>query len=252
MSDSAYPGRRAALVTGAASGIGAAIAARFVKDGIDVLSVDLRPAQGGPGVPFAADLTTREGNRAAVDAAVERFGRLDVVVPNAGFQHVSPIADFPEDRWDALLAILLTSPFLLAKYAWPHLVASGRGRFVVVASAHALAASPFKAGYVSAKHGVIGLVRTLALEGAPVGITTSAICPAYVRTPLVEAQIASQAEAHGLREDEVLEQVMLAPQAVKRLVEPEEVAEMAAFIIGPFGGSITGVAVPMEMGWTAR
>lgn len=252
MSDSAYPGRRAALVTGAASGIGAAIAARFVKDGIDVLSVDLRPAQGGPGVPFAADLTTREGNRAAVDAAVERFGRLDVVVPNAGFQHVSPIADFPEDRWDALLAILLTSPFLLAKYAWPHLVASGRGRFVVVASAHALAASPFKAGYVSAKHGVIGLVRTLALEGANVGITTSALCPAYVRTPLVEAQIASQAAAHGLPEEEVLEQVMLLPQAVKRLVEPEEVAEMAAFLVGPYGGAVTGVAVPMDMGWTAR
>lgn len=252
MSESAHGGRRAAVVTGAASGIGAAIAARFVKDGIDVLSVDLRPADGGPGVPFAADLTTREGNRAAVDAALERFGRLDVVVANAGFQHVSPVADFPEDRWDALIAILLTSPFLLAKYAWPALVESGAGRFVVIASAHALAASPFKAGYVSAKHGVIGLVRTLALEGAPVGITTSAICPAYVRTPLVEAQIASQAKAHDLPEDEVLEQVMLAPQAVKRLVEPEEVAEMVAFVAGPYGGSITGVAVPMDMGWTAR
>ena len=245
-------GRRAAIVTGAASGIGAAIAARFVKEDIDVLSVDLTPADGGPGVPFAADLTTREGNRAAVDAALERFGRLDIVVPNAGFQHVSPIADFPEDRWDALLAILLTSPFLLAKYAWPALVESGRGRFVVIASAHALAASPFKVGYVSAKHGVIGLVRTLALEGANVGITTSALCPAYVRTPLVEAQIASQAAAHGLPEDEVLEQVMLMPQAVKRLVEPEEVAEMVTFLVGPYGGAVTGVAVPMDLGWTAR
>jgi len=252
MSDSTQAGRRAAIVTGAASGIGAAVAARLVKDDIDVLSVDLRPGDGGPGVPFAADLTTREGNRAAVDAALERFGRVDIVVPNAGFQHVSPIADFPEDRWDALLAILLTSPFLLAKYAWPHLVASGRGRFVVIASAHALAASPFKVGYVSAKHGVIGLVRTLALEGAGVGITTSAVCPAYVRTPLVEAQIASQAAAHDLPEDQVLEQVMLAPQAVKRLVEPEEVAEMVTFLVGPYGGSITGVAVPMDMGWTAK
>ena len=252
MSDSTQAGRRAAIVTGAASGIGAAVAARLVKDDIDVLSVDLRPGDGGPGVPFAADLTTREGNRAAVDAALERFGRVDIVVPNAGFQHVSPIADFPEDRWDALLAILLTSPFLLAKYAWPHLVASGRGRFVVIASAHALAASPFKVGYVSAKHGVIGLVRTLALEGAGVGITTSAVCPAYVRTPLVEAQIASQAAAHDLPEDQVLEQVMLAPQAVKRLVEPEEVAEMVTFLVGPDGGSITGVAVPMDRGWTAK
>lgn len=252
MTDSSQQGRRAAIVTGAASGIGAAVAARLLKDGVDVLSVDLTPTADGPGTPFAADLTTRDGNRAAVDKALELFGRLDIIVPNAGFQHVSPIADFPEDRWDALLAVLLTSPFLLAKYGWPHLVASGAGRFIVIASAHALAASPFKSGYVSAKHGVIGLVRTLALEGADVGITTSAICPGYVRTPLVEAQIAAQAKAHGISEDEVLEKVMLAPQAIKRLVEPEEVAEMVAFLVGPFGGSVTGVAVPMEMGWTAK
>ena len=252
MIDSANSGRRAAIITGAASGIGAAIAVRLIKDGVDVLSVDLKPDADGPGVPFAADLTTREGNRAAVDAALERFGRIDIVIPNAGFQHVAPIADFPEDRWDALLSILLTSPFLLAKYAWPALVESGAGRIMVVASAHALAASPFKVGYVSAKHGVIGLVRTLALEGATVGITATALCPAYVRTPLVEAQIAAQAKAHNLPEDQVLEQVMLAPQAIKRLVEPEEVAEMAAFLVGPFGGSVTGVAIPMDMGWTAQ
>lgn len=252
MIDSAHNGRRAAVVTGAASGIGAAITARLAKDDVDVLAVDLKPVSGGPGVPFAADLTTREGNRAAVDAALERFGRLDIVIPNAGFQHVAPIADFSEDRWDALLSILLTSPFLLAKYSWPALVASGQGRIMVVASAHALAASPFKVGYVSAKHGVIGMVRTLALEGASVGITATALCPAYVRTPLVEAQITAQAKAHNLPEDQVLEQVMLAPQAIKRLVEPEEVAEMTAFLVGPFGGSITGVAIPMDMGWTAK
>lgn len=245
-------GRRAAVVTGAASGIGAAIAARLVKDDVDVLAVDLQPADGGPGVPFAADLTTREGNKAAVEAALERFGRLDVVVPNAGFQHVSPVADFPEDRWDALIAILLTSPFLLAKYAWPALVESGDGRIVVIASAHALTASPFKSGYVSAKHGVLGLVKTLALEGAGVGVRACAVCPAYVRTPLVEKQIAAQAVAHNLPEDRVLEEVILASQPVKKMVEPEEVAEMVAFLAGPFGGSVTGVAVPMDMGWTAR
>ena len=249
----AAPGAgRAALVTGAASGIGAAITARLVEDGYDVLAVDLHPADGGPGVPFAADLTTREGNRSAVEAAVERFGRLDVVVPNAGFQHVSPIADFPEDRWDAIVAILLTSPFLLAKHAWPHLVASGAGRFVVIASAHALVASPYKAAYVSAKHGVLGLVKTLALEGAPVGVTTAAVCPGYVRTPLVEKQIADQARAHGLPEDRVLEEVILAPQAVKRMVEPAEVAAMTAFLLGPGGSAVTGVAIPMDQGWTAR
>ena len=125
-----------------------------------------RPTRTGPGEPFAADLATREGNRAAVDAAVERFGGLDAVVANAGFQHVSPFEEFDEDRWDALLAVLLTSPFLLARYAWPHLRASGDGRILVVASVHGLVASPFKAGYVAAKHGVIGLVKSLALEGA--------------------------------------------------------------------------------------
>jgi 3-hydroxybutyrate dehydrogenase len=247
--------RRAAIVTGAASGIGAAIAARFAADGIDVLAVDLDPvADANPAiVPFAADLTTRAGNRDAVDAAIQLFDRLDIVVANAGFQHVSPIADFPEERWDALLAILLTSPFLLAKYSWPALLnASEGGRFIAVASAHALTASPFKAGYVSAKHGVLGLVRTLALEGADVGISATALCPAYVRTPLVEKQIAAQAHAHGLSEERVLSEVILASQPVKRLIEPEEVADMAGFLVGPSGRSFTGVAVSMDQGWTAR
>src|ERR687884_903972 len=186
---------RSAIVTGAASGIGRAIAARLEADGARVLAVDLNPDAGGPGEPHAADLTTREGNRGAVEAALERFGRLDAVVPNAGFQHVSPVREFPEDRWDALVAILLTSPFLLARYAWDALAEAGEGRIVVIASVHGLVASPFKAGYVSAKHGVMGLVKTLALEGAADGITASAVCPAYVRTPLVEAQVADQATA---------------------------------------------------------
>jgi 3-hydroxybutyrate dehydrogenase len=234
--------RRAALVTGAASGIGRAIAERLPADGWDVHAVDV--ADG--------DLTTRGGNHAVVDAALERFGRLDAVVANAGFQHVAPIAEFPEDRWDALVALLLTSPFLLAKYAWSALADSGDGRFLVVASVHGLVASPFKAGYVSAKHGVLGLVKVLALEGAEIGITASALCPAYVRTPLVEQQIAAQAEVHGLPEERVLEDVILAPQAVKRLLEPSEVAETAAFLLGPAGRSVTGTPLVMDLGWTAR
>lgn len=253
----AYPTRQmndqsVAIVTGAASGIGRAIAERLSGDGLRVIAVDLDPPADVPGEPVAADLTTREGNRAAVDAALERYGRLDAIVPNAGFQHVAPIPEFPEDRWDALLAILLTSPFLLAKYGWEALKASGDGRIVVIASAHALAASPFKAGYVSAKHGVLGLVRTLALEGAPDGILASAVCPGFVRTPLVEKQISDQARAHGLPEERVEEEVILAPHAVKRLIEPAEVAGVVSFLLGPDGRAFTGAPVTMDLGWTAR
>ena len=242
----------AALVTGAAGGIGRAIAERLVEDGWRVLAVDLAPDPAGPGEPFAADLTTRDGNRATVDAALERFGRLDALVPNAGFQHVSPVEEFDEDRWDALLALLLTSPFLLARYAWPALRASGDGRIVVVASVHGLVASPFKAGYVSAKHGVLGLVKTLALEGAPQGIRASAVCPGYVRTPLVERQVADQARAHGIPEERVLEDVLLAPQALKRMLEPSEVADAVAYLLGPAGAAFTGAPLVMDGGWTAR
>ena len=241
-----------ALVSGAASGIGRAIAERLVTDDWRVLSVDLEPAADGPGEPFAADLTTRAGNRAAVDAALERYGGLDALIPNAGFQHVSPVEEFDEDRWDALVALLLTSPFLLARYAWPALRASGDGRIVVVASVHGLVASPYKAGYVSAKHGVLGLVKTLALEGAPVGILASAVCPGYVRTPLVEQQVADQARAHGIPEERVLAEVLLAPQALKRLLEPSEVADAVAYLLGPGGALFTGAPLVMDGGWTAR
>jgi 3-hydroxybutyrate dehydrogenase len=243
---------KSAIVTGAASGIGRAVASRLEADGARVLAVDLRPDPGGPGEPHEADLTTREGNRGAVDAALERFGGLDAVVSNAGFQHVAPVAEFPEDRWDALIALMLTSPFLLAKYSWEALHRSGEGRFVAIASAHALVASPYKAGYVSAKHGLMGLVKTLALEGAGEGILATAVCPAFVRTPLVEAQIADQAEAHGLPEDRVLEDVILAPHAVKRLIEPEEVAGVVSFLLTRDGRAFSGAAVTMDLGWTAR
>jgi len=223
---------RCALVTGAARGIGAAIAERLRNDGWQVHAVDLEDG----------DLSTHAGNRAVVDAALERFdGRLDAVVANAGFQHVAPVRDFPEAEWDRLQALLLTSPFLLAKYAWDALARSGDGRFLVVASVHGLVASPFKAGYVAAKHGVIGLVKVLALEGAEVGISSSALCPAYVRTAIVERQL----EERSLDD-------LLAPQAVKRLLEPEEVAGAAAFLLGPDGRAVTGAPFLMDLGWTSR
>src|SRR3954471_21962114 len=208
------------------------MAERLRADGWNVHGVDLEDG----------DLSTREGNRAVVDAALERFdGSLDAVVANAGFQHVSTVRDFPEDQWDTLLALLVTSPFLLAKYAWDALAASGDGRFLVVASVHGLVASPFKSAYVAAKHGVLGLVKVLALEGAEAGISASAICPGYVRTAIVDAQLADRSE-----ED------LLAPQAVKRLLDPAEVAAAAAFLLGPDGRSMTGAPLVMDLGWTAR
>ena len=220
------------LVTGAARGIGAAISERLTADGWNVHAVDI--ADG--------DLATREGNRAVVDAALTRFdGRLDAVVANAGFQHVAPVRDFPEEEWDRLQALLLTSPFLLAKYAWDALAASGDGRFLVVASVHGLVGSPFKAGYVAAKHGVLGLVKVLALEGAEVGISASALCPAYVRTEIVERQL----EERSLDD-------LLAPQAVKRFLEPSEVAAAASWLLGPDGRAMTGTPFVLDLGWTAR
>ena len=218
------------LVTGARGGIGAAIVARLEADDWAVHAVDVEEG----------DLTTPAGNRAVVEAALAAHGRLDAIVPNAGFQHVAPVREFPEERWEALIALLLTSPFLLAKYAWDALAASGDGRICVVASAHALAASPFKAAYVSAKHGVLGLVKTLALEGADAGICATAVCPAFVRTPLAERQVAER----GL--DAVIER-----HAVKRLLEPSEVADVVAFLLGPSGRGFTGVPVPIDLGWTA-
>ena len=220
------------LVTGAARGIGAAIAERLAADGWNVHAVDVEDG----------DLITREGNREVVDAALARFdGRLDAVVANAGFQHVAPVRDFPEEQWERLQALLLTSPFLLAKYSWDALAASGDGRFLVVASVHGLVASPFKAGYVAAKHGVMGLVKVLALEGAEVGISASALCPAYVRTDIVERQL----------EDRTLDD-LLASQAVKRLLEPSEVAAAAAWLLGPDGRAVTGTPFLLDLGWTAR
>lgn len=243
---------RRVLVTGSTGGIGRAITERLLAEGDCVLGVDREVAADLATEQLAADLATREGNRAAVDAALERLGGLDAVVACAGFQHVAPVAEFPEERWDALLAVLLTSPFLLARYAWPALADSGDGRFLAIASAHGLVASPFKAGYVAAKHGVVGLVKVLALEGAECGISAVALCPGFVRTPLVEGQLPAQAAAHGLPEDEVLQSVVLQPHAVKRLLEPDEVAGAVAYLLGPGGRGFTGAALPLDLGWTAR
>lgn len=248
---------RVAIVTGGASGIGEAIARRLAADGMAVVVADRSPdgqavADDLGGVFVAADLTKRAGARAVVDAALDTHDGVDVLVNCAGIQHVAPIADFDEDRWDTIIALMLTAPFLLTKYVWPSLQARGGGRIVNVASIHSLVASPSKSAYVSAKHGLLGLTRTAALEGGEHGITVNAICPAYVRTPLVDDQVADQAVDRGIPQEQVISDVMLAPAAIKRLIEPDEVAELVAWLCSERSRSVTGAAWTMDLGWTAH
>jgi 3-hydroxybutyrate dehydrogenase len=243
---------RTALVTGAASGIGAAITRRLAADGATVHAVDrdeagLRELAGAtPGVqPLTCDLSDLD--------AVDRLpAEVDVLVNNAGLQHVAAIPDFDPQRFSLILRVMLEAPFRLARRVLPHMYAGGWGRVVNVSSAHGLRASPYKSAYVSAKHGLEGLSKVIALEGAEHGVTSNCLNPGYVRTPLVENQIADQARTRGIGEDAVLEQVLLAPAAVKRLVEPDEVAELAALLYGPASASITGASLSVDGGWTAR
>jgi 3-hydroxybutyrate dehydrogenase len=243
---------RHAMVTGAASGIGTALARRLAADGAEVLAVD-RDEDGlaalardvNAVVPVRCDLS----DLTAVDALP---AEVDLLVNNAGLQHVAPVPEFDPDRFSLLLRVMLEAPFRLARRALPHMYARGWGRIINVSSVHGLRASPFKAAYVSAKHGLEGLSKVVALEGAEHGVTSNCIDPAYVRTPLVERQIADQARTHGIEPGEVVERIMLAPAAVKRLVEPEEVAELAAVLYGPASASITGASLSMDGGWTAH
>jgi 3-hydroxybutyrate dehydrogenase len=250
--------KKVAIVTGAASGIGLACAERLAAEGMQVVLADVNEKSGAEharrlgGSFVAADLTRREGCRKLVDATLAAHGTVHVLVNNAGYQHVAPIEEFPEDQWERMLALMLTAPFLLTRYCWPAMTKQKWGRVVNIASIHALIASPFKVGYTSAKHGLVGLTRTAALEGGEHGITVNAICPAYVRTPLVDNQIADQAKANNMSPGEVIERIMLAPAAVKRLIEPREVADFVAFLCGEAAGTITGAALTMDLGWTAR
>src|SRR3954453_8585193 len=243
---------RTALVTGAASGIGAAVARRMAADGAAVLAVD-RDAEGVkalardvPGVePVTCDLSDLD----AVDALP---AQVDVLVNNAGLQHVAPVHEFDPERFHLILTIMLEAPFRMARRMLPHMYDRGWGRIINISSVHGLRASPFKSAYVTAKHGLEGLSKVIALEGAPHGVTSNCVCPAYVRTPLVEQQIASQAAAHGIAPDEVVETVMLEPVAIKRLIEPAEVAELVAYLCAPEASFITGESIMMDGGWSAH
>lgn len=249
---------RVAIVTGAASGIGRGIAEVLAQQGDQVVVADLNEDQGRDvataigGRFVMTDLSLQADCQRLVDETLSQHSRVDILVNNAGFQHIDPIETFPVDVWNRMLAVTLTAPFLLTKYIWPTMKAQNWGRIVNIASIHGLVASPFKVAYVTAKHGLIGLTREAALEGGAHGITVNAICPAYVRTPLVENQIADQALTRGISPQEVIEQVMLEPAAIKRLIKPEEVAALVLYLCSEAASVVTGAAWTIDLGWTAR
>jgi 3-hydroxybutyrate dehydrogenase len=250
---------KCAVVTGAANGIGLAVAEALSAQGARVLLADIDEGRGqsvARGLRNAvfqrADMASREDCRALITRAEREWGRVDILVNNAGLQHVSPVEEFPEERWEHLIRVMLIGPFLLTRYALPLMYARRWGRIINISSLHGLVASPYKSAYISAKHGLMGLTKTVALEAADKGVTVNAVCPSYVRTPLVEKQIADQAKVHGISETEVIEKIMLAPAAVKRLLEPSEVAAYVTFLCGEAAGGITGAAQVMDCGWTAR
>lgn len=248
---------KVAIVTGAASGIGLATAEMLAKEGARVVLADINEAQleavsakiGADAL--AVDLSKREGCRELADYAMKQHGRIDILVNVAGIQNVASVEDFPEERWDFMISLMLTAPFLLTKYAWPSMRQSGWGRVINLNSIHGLVASEFKSAYVSAKHGLMGLTKTAALEGGPCGITVNSICPAYVRTPLVDNQIEAQAQNHGISKEEVISKIMLQKAAIKTMLEPETIAEAVKFLCSDAAANITGTAFTIDGGWTA-
>jgi 3-hydroxybutyrate dehydrogenase len=250
---------RAAIVTGAASGIGRAIATDLAAQGARVLFADLNAEEGeriAADLPTAAFQRADIANQADCEALVARgvrdFGGVDILVNNAGLQHVAPVEEFPVETWERLVRIMLFGAFYLTRAALPHMYAKRWGRIVNIASVHGLVASPYKSAYVAAKHGLVGFTKTVALEAAEKGVTVNAVCPSYVRTPLVEKQIADQAKVHGISEDAVVRDIMLAPAAIKRLLEPSEVAAYVRFLCSDEASGITGATQVIDLGWTAR
>jgi 3-hydroxybutyrate dehydrogenase len=250
---------RAAIVTGAASGIGRAIAADLAAHGLRVLFADLNAEEGervaadfSTAVFQRADIARQSDCDALVARAVREFGGVDILVNNAGLQHVAPVEEFPVETWERLVRIMLFGAFYLTRAALPHMYAKGWGRIINIASVHGLVASPYKSAYIAAKHGLVGFTKAVALEAAEKGVTVNAVCPSYVRTPLVEKQIADQAKVHGISEDAVIRDIMLAPAAIKRLLEPSEVAAYVRFLCSDDASGITGATQVIDAGWTAR
>jgi 3-hydroxybutyrate dehydrogenase len=255
---------RVAVVTGSTSGIGLGIARALAEAGADVVINGFGEADaieatcrelgmfGGEVVYDGANLLDPADASGLIENCIARFGKIDILVNNAGIQHVSPIEDFPVEKWDAIIGLNLSAAFHTIRTAFAPMKAAGWGRIVNLASAHALVASPFKSAYVAAKHGVLGLTKTVALEGAQHGVTCNAICPGYVWTPLVENQIGDTAKARGISREAVISDVLLAAQPNKRFATVEEIGALAVFLCGPGGASITGTALPVDGGWTAQ
>lgn len=256
---------KTAIITGSTSGIGLGIAEAFARSGANVVlngfgdamqiertRAELAARTNARVVYSPADMSKPRAIEQMVRQTADAFGAVDIMVNNAGIQHVAPIEQFPEEKWEAILAINLSSAFHATKLVLPAMRRKGWGRLINVASAHALVASPYKAAYVAAKHGMLGLTKVTALETAEDGITCNAICPGYVRTPLVEQQIDDQARAHGIAREKVISDVLLQRQPNKRFVEVAELAALALFLCSDNGASVTGVALPMDGGWTAQ
>lgn len=256
---------KTAVVTGSTSGIGLGIARKFASSGANIVlnglgdpdAVEQTRSQlardHNVGVVYSnADMTKPDEIEEMIELGETEFGSVDILINNAGIQFVAPVEEFPQEKWDAVVAINLSSAFHASRFALPGMKEKGWGRIVNIASAHALVASPFKSAYVSAKHGIAGLTKTIALEVAEHGITVNAICPGYVLTPLVEKQIPEQAKARGISEEAVVKDVLLAAQPTKRFVEVGEIAALAAFLCTDDARSITGTALPVDGGWTAH
>ncbi len=252
------------LITGSTSGIGLGIATEFAKtqqynivfNGLEKEGPEISAAIGSKykiQTLFSdANMLQPDALRNMVSAGQQKFGSVDVLINNAGIQHVAPVETFPDEKWQAIIGINLNSAFYLSKAVWPLMKEKKFGRIINIASAHGLVASEFKSAYVASKHGIVGLTKTLALEGAPFNITCNAICPGYVRTPLVEKQIADQAKAHQLSESEVISKVMLQKQAVKEFISVETLGKVALFLCGEAASAITGTALPVDGGWSAQ